>query len=174
MHKTVRICKSRRFWTWKYPFPNTVILFCCVSASKFHVPLQSYSRCGVFWQQNSLHGSMAEAPGWSTVLALDSGFGCWIVQVHHPVLPQDMGQGSPTYCQQSLLSLQESFGQGCHPNMPHNDPVVAAVSQLYTDCRCGSVWTHQKLAFTCQVTRNLLWCLIIPSLQGSWFPVNST
>lgn len=36
------------------------------------------------------------------------------------------------------------------------------------------VCTHQKLAFTCQVARNLFWCLIIPSLQGSWFPVNST
>lgn len=57
-----------------------------------------------------LHGSVAEAPGWSTVLALDSGFGCWIVQVHHPVPPQDIGQGSPPYCQQNLhLPVRESW-----------------------------------------------------------------
>lgn len=52
--------------------------------------------------------------------------------------------------------------EGASPKMSLNDTVVAAVPQLFTEnhvsCyRRGSVCTHQKLAFTCHIARNLLW-----------------
>lgn len=130
MHVTFTVLHVyRRFWTWKYTFPDAVIQFFYVCTWKFCVPLQSYSRCGVFWQQFSLHGSVAEAPGWSTILALDSGFGCWIVQVHHPVPPQGYRAGlSPVLPAEPPLPLREFWAM-----LPHK-----YVTQWHS-CSCCSL-----------------------------------
>lgn len=79
-------------------------IFFCVSTCKFHVPLQSYSRCGVTWQQYIPaweHGRsprVQHSPGtWLWFWVLDCASAS-------PCSPTGYRAGL-SYCQQNLLSL---------------------------------------------------------------------
>lgn len=151
----------RRFSTWQYRFPSAVIPFPWVCTCGFSVPLHSYRRYVISWQQFALHRSVARVSGWSMVLEMGSGFGCWVLQAHPHVPAQDAGQGSAA-CSPPAFIVPLRSRERAPPKMSLNGTVVAAVSQLYTgnhvSCyRRGSVCTHEKLAFICQIARNLLW-----------------
>lgn len=123
---------------------------------------------GMWYLDSSL--PCAEAPGWSTVLELGSAFGHQVVQAQNHTALQDLGQDSSSHYQQPpSVSLRP--GERQPPRVSLNHPAAAAASQLYLEkrcsCyRCGRLYTPQKLALTCQIARNLLWWLIILSLQG--------
>lgn len=102
---------------------------------------------------------------WSWVLPL----GTRLCKHKTILLCRIWGRILPLIASSPLQSL-EGLEKGSHLRC-HNHTAAAAASQLYLEkccsCyRCGRVYTPQKLALTCQIARNLLWWLIILSLQG--------